>query len=448
MSSFFYGLINILGLRKTTDPIVKKNDTTFVDIINRVIINNKKENNHISQPRNVTRFLYRRQRKTNLSPEIPKLLPNSSTEIIRNVNVVDDETPVKLSIGNKIYLFLGNWWYSLIIFVFITFQPIYTFVIIVTEKDPYQIPYLSNFFLQLIPPFQYYHSIKYFRTNHFEEIYKYSSKTISLNTYTFIISIVVVINILVNIFRLYFIYYDGDFPNFHDYSTISQFIILILLVISWVFGYLIILTNLLCFSIVFTSHTKIIKDFSNEILDPHCPLILNEILVKLFPIIHHLKQSISEFQRIISSFTFLGAISLGLFIDRIKNGNLEFFPWNLFIMYIIIQFIFFWLILTMNGCKNGMSDFIINPEYAHKYIKRYTIEEIESHFDENDHTLLLINQQEETGSIVEWQTLCDLLDSDWTEFKFFGINIADFELIKRGIAFVALILGINALIDG
>lgn len=448
MSNFFYGLLNILGLRKTSDPIIAKDKITFTDIIERVILQNKDIKKDVTinqQPRVVTRYLYRRQRKVNLSPKIPTITGNNS--VITNVNV---KSPPKLTIGKKMWLFISNWWYSIFIFAIISFQPIYTFSIIVSDDHPFEIPYLSNFFLQLIPPFQYYHSIKYFRTDHFENIYKYSKKRISLNNYTFIITLITTINIIVNLIRLFSIGYDGDFPKFHSYDTPAKYVILAFLNISWTFGYLIILTNLVCFTIVFGIHSKIIKEFSDGILNPNCIFTLNEILVNLFPIIYHLKASITEFQRIISSFTFLGAISLGLFIDRLKNGNLEFFPWNLFIMYIIIQFIFFWVILSMNGCKNGMSDFIINPEYANRYIKRYSIEQIEDHFgkdEEKDYTLLLINQQEETGSIVEWQTLCDLLDSDWTEFKFFGINIADFELIKRGVALVAIILGIHALVN-
>jgi len=442
MYNYFYGLVYALGLRKNV--LVVKENITFYDIARRVISRGC-ELDIDTQPRQVTRMLFQR-RGNQLSPFIK---PKRKRRIIINNEIQNDEAPQEVSLFNYAKELCMNWWYTALISMILCVQPIYTLVIIASNDTSQDIPYIATLFFQLIPPLQYYHAICYFQTDHFEDFYFSQSKIGILNRITGIIILLTVTNVIINIVRLLYLDYDIEFADYQSYSQLSRGFIFITLLVSWIYGNLILFTNLFCFCLVFTKHKKIIRLFAKKILDDDCPLSLNEITVDLFKIIYNLKKSITNFERLFSSFTFLGAISFGIFLSRIRDGNFLYFPWNIFITYIIMQIVFFWVILKMNGCRNTLSDFITHPKYAKKYIRRYDVEQIKTHFPtEDEHFLLLVNMEEELGGISDWRLLDSLLDKDWTEFKFFGINIADFELIKRGMALIALILGINALLNG
>ena len=151
--------------------------------------------------------------------------------------------------------------------------------------------------------------------------------------------------------------------------------------------------------------------------------------------------SISDFEYIFSSFTFFGAISFGFYIDQINNGNFENIPWNLVVTYVIVQIVFFRIISQVKRNRDALFDFVKNPIYVEKYLKRYTVEDIQTHFLGDDADLILLNLLEEIGNEISWNSLNTLLtDSSWTEFKFFGIEVSDFALIKKGIVLVSFIV--------
>lgn len=416
---------------------------SFYDIVKRKILR-KEESDIDSQPRKITRMLCMMTKQKDLSP-LRRGIIRADRSIIINREIEDEQRhDVK-----GYFELLWNWSYTIFVFTVLCLQPMYTLSIVVSNRTADDIQYLAGLFFQLIPPTQYYHAVKYFRTDHFEEFYYSSAIIPKLNHISGVIVFLTGANMIFNSIRLFMTDYDGEFPGYNEYSLLGRCFIFFFLLISWLYSNLILFTNLSCFFLIFTKHTNILKEYSNEILAENCISTINEMTVSLFRIIYDLKTSIGNFESMFSSFTFLGAISFGMFLSRIKQGDLTFFPWNLFVTYIVIQVIFFWVILSMNGCRNRLSDSITHPKYAKKYIKRYSVDEIKTHFEnEDEQFLLLINMEEELGGIVDWQLFNDLLDKDWTEFKFFGINIADFELIKRGTALVVIILGINAIING
>ena len=433
MSCFFYSLLYTLGLRKDCERIVIKDNLSFYDIVKRVIKRHKsKDKKNIKPPRTVVNFF----KNTNF------------TEI--NIDTTESEVEEEdITCNKSFWNFINNWLYTIFVFIILCIQPIYTLYYIISNDTGEDIPYLASFFFQLIPPTQYYYAIRYWSTDHFEDFYYDQTNRYTLNKITYVIIFMTVLNTVVNIIRLLHIGYDGEFAEFHSLEIIPKYIIFSTMLISWIYGNLILFTNLSSFCVVFDKHKTIISDFAQDILDEECVYTVNEITVNMMTLVYELKLSIGRFEKMFSSFTFLGAISFGLFLNRIRLGNLSFFPWNLFITYVIMQTMFFWVILAMNGRRNAMSDFITHPKYSQKYIKRLSYDDIKNHYPTREEKeLLIINLAEENGSIADWNSLDRLLDKDWTEFKFFGINIADFELIKRGMALIGIILGLNAILNG
>jgi ABC-type multidrug transport system fused ATPase/permease subunit len=309
-------------------------------------------------------------------------------------------------------------------------------------------PYLASLFFQLIPPIQYIHCVLYFQTDHFEHFYLRNRLAKGkLNRISALICMLSLINTGIHVVSLFVRHYDTEFPYFFTYHIVSKVLISILLVLSWIYGSLILFTNLSCFCLVFWKHSHLINDFCTKVKSDENEKTINEITQHLLYLIHNLKNSINDFQNIFSSFTFLGAIAFGFFIDRIIQGNFDFFPWNTFVVYVIMQIIFFFILVHLSSYRNGMSDLIRNPEYVFKYIRRYNIEELKRRFDENEEQYIIINLIEENGSLVDWTLLNDVINDDWTEFKFFGINIADFELIKRASVVIAFIIFANSIVN-
>lgn len=452
--TLFYKLLYFLGIRQCgDDKFVKENEVSFYNIVKRKIFSHRKEQEMYSQPRQITRLLFERQNKKHLSPKIRRRKIPSSIQIIGRqdqvqVQVQDQDQDQN---NNKLYIilhFCEDWLYSLIVFLFLCIQPMYTFISIIRTNTINEFPYYSSFFYQLIPPFHYYYCIRYFSTDHFEKFYYKNSLNGMLNLITMCIITCTLMNVSINIGRLFGTEYDGEFPFYHSLNDLSRIFIFVFLLISWIYGNFIVFLNLVCFCLIFCKHRRIIVEFSNKIHHEDCELSLNEIMQQLTFIVYDFKESIGHFQNIFSSFTFFGALSFGFFIQRIQNGNFELFPWNTFVIYLILQAIFFIMILNVSQHKNKMTDFIKNPVYINKYVKRYTINDIKQKFlDNTNDKFIVTNLIEENASLIDFMVLNQLFTDDWTEFKFFGFNIARFGLIKKGIVIVGLIIGINSILN-
>lgn len=450
--TFFYKLLYFLGIRKFgDDSYAKDNKKSFYNIVKRKILQQRNELEIYSQPRQITRLLFEREIGQDLSPQPRCRRVPSDINIQPPILAVRDTNQ---SVLELLCTIIGDWIYSCIIFLILCIHPTYTFIRIVQTQTINEFPYYSSFFYQMIPPFHYYYAIRYFSTDHFERFYYQNSLSYLLNRLSMLAVLCASANVGINIWRLLGTDFDGEFPFYNEFGKIPQIFIFIFLMISWIYGNLIVFLNLIIFCLIFCKHRQIIVEISNRI-HKECSdsnnnslsLSLNEIMQELSLIVFHLKESIGHFQNIFSSFTFFGALSFGFFVQRIKDGNFASFPWNTFIIYIILQTIFFIMILNVSQHKNKMTDFIKNPIYIKKYIKRYTIRDIEQHFSEDNDKFIITNLIEENASLLDFMALNQLFNDDWTEFKFFGFNIARFELIKKGIVIVGLIVGLNEILN-
>ena len=209
--------------------------------------------------------------------------------------------------------------------------------------------------------------------------------------------------------------------------------------------------NITCFTLVFCKHCKILNEYinklENENVSKNSSLTINIIIQEILSIRHSLDKSINHFKNIFSSITLLGAMGFAILIERIKAGNIDLFHWASFIIYFIVQIIFVIVIIRVSKHQNYLSTYIKEPLFVEKFIKRYTIGDVKKRFENKNPELLIINMEEENASTIDWIILNKMVKEKWTEFSVFGIEIQDFNLIKKGILLVTLIVTLNSYIN-
>ncbi len=446
MASVFYNLLYFLGIRKCGDNSFAKQIKKQTKYTRKVRAY-KDKYGVVSQPRQITRFMYQKHNQCDLSP--PATLQCIEIPTFNSDSVGSNDSEAH-NVCLSVMSFLDDWSYTIFIVLLLIGLPIHTLYYIITHLDDGTselLPYYSSLFTQLVRPVQYYYCMQYFSTDHFEQFYYKNNLKDFLDNITYFILFFATSNLIINMTRIITSEYDIEFAGYSEYSQLPRFGISVILFFSWIYGNLVVYTNLVCFCLVFYKHKNIIETFKKNVYSDECELTLNKIQEQLTNIVFEYKTSIGHFERIFSSFTLLGGIALGFYIERFRTGDFSYFPWNNFIVYILMQIMFFFTILDVNGCKNGMTDFIKNPKYTKKYIKRYTIEDIKLRFgeDEKDEKYILMNTVEENAAIVDFIALNQLFNDNWSQFKFFGFDIADFGLIKKGMVIVSMIIAINQL---
>jgi len=457
----FYNILVYLGLRKSK-KIIKKDKRTFSDIFYRKIII-KNVNIPKTQPRNITRELYKIIYNKDLSPKL------NNREILTDI----PEARINIRIDNKDVKFRKNiilffsWTYSFMIFSILCFQPIYTLIYLISSDNKENFNYfLASFFFHMIQPTQYIFSIIYFGTDHFDSFY--------LNDYIICncfpnIQILMKIMLAVVLFSSIFNYLvldndinflqnrEGEFPYFNELEKLPKLFVTIFLCISWILSKMVIYLNLICFTLVFCKHCKIIEEYVTKLEQENISnsniLTVNVITREVLKIRYDLEYSIDLFKNMFSFFTLFGAIGFGFLMERVKNGNFDFFPWDNFLIYSIVQMSFIIVIIRVSSYREKLSDYIRQPEFVEKFLKKYTFRDVHARFDENNENnenyinklqMVILNMEEENSSTLDWTLLNNILNEKWTEFTVMGIEIGNITLIKQGIALVAVITAMNS----
>lgn len=403
---------------------------------------------NVRQPRTLVREVYRKIYDRDLSPERMLEEPYISNSDDDNENRTRNIN-IRMKTSSS-YGFL-SWLYTSFIFLSLSVQPIYTLYYIFNELESNHNFYWSSFFFNIIPVVQYLFSIIYFGRSHFDDFYiSRNDNLYGMNLYLFLILFgVLSMNIFSNMIIYgvgYFSTNDTEFPGFVDYP--NSILITLFLNIVWVYSRLIIYTNLTVFTLVFYKHCRILSNYVKKIdIDKSNDIIpLNNITQDVLFIRRELEESIDYLKNIFSSFTLLGAIGFGFFIERIKNGNFDFFPWNQFIVYIVIQIVFIYVVLKVSNTKDDLSDYIRQPLFIERFLKRYNQVEINDKFHDNVN-ILILNTEEENASTLDWIVLNNLFNEEWVEFKVMGIDMSDGGLIKKGLVIVSIIVGMNSILS-
>lgn len=467
MENLFYKTLVLLGLRKK--PYANTNNVfspKLKNIFRRNIISFKNSDtfekiDKVKQSRKITRELFKKLYNRDLSPEISRSIseniqyPNED-RIILNVTVPQRHTTLVDKLYN-VYDLICIWIYPFTIFSILCVSPINTSIFLFNRcsNDSLNL-YLSNLFFQLIPPTQYLLLFKYYSSDHFEKFYFNNEKLnaclpsidkLTLISYI-ITAIIIIINFLILKSNTPFGQVDRDFSNYDNYSRTSKIFIDIIMFLSWFYGTMIILININIFSLVFCKHCEILKTYVKKLKnDKHNIMTINKISQDSIKIKYDLELSIDEFKNIFSSYTLLGAIQYAFFFEKIKKGDLSEFPIITFVIYVIVQIIFIIVIYRISKHKENLAKLIKRPSMINKFIKRYSIKEVKTKFQDCNETIVFTNMIEENASNIDWIILNDILNSNWTTFEVLGIDVTDFGLIKKGILLVTLFVAFNSYIS-
>mgnify|MGYP006153524809 CR=1 FL=1 len=455
--NLFEYLLIFVGYRKIKQTSIDSafSNSRFKKVLNREIIHNKDTKTvkdvNTSQPRRITRRVYKKTYNRDLSPPRESETSDTTENVIINVRQAN-----KNKIRNDFIHDVKNicsWLYTFLITGALLAKPVYNLIHVIEHPDVKINFYMSYMFFNLIPVTQYILGFIYFQYQHFDNFYieeqtKKWNGVPYMNIFTIAIAF---FSLVVSIFSHFFmklnIENDGEFPRINSFEN-GNFIVFYLWV-TWIYGNIAVYTNLTTFSLVFYKHCRIIQNYvnkleNNRLLDG---LTINNIIQEILSIRHKLEKSISYFKNIFSAFTIMGAIAFGFFLERIKASNYDFFPWHQFIVYVIVQGIFIYVIFKVNKSKRKLTDYIRAPVFVHDFLKRYTAQELDSKFNKEDDMfqMIVINIQEENASTIDWIVLNEIIGEKWTEFPVMGIDVSDGSLIKKGLVVVTLIISLNRL---
>jgi hypothetical protein len=445
-NKLFNWLLFIIGVRRTLniDPV---DDTEWSTVISRKVSKSNKIKLQ-RQPRVILRDMYKKKLGRDLSPP-----PNNDTRLdipfipafpmIFNHSLRQREKRIDIIKG------VLSWGYTVCILSFLSFKSIWG-IYYLSNKYNHNISYISSFVFSLSHPFQYIFALKYFSNYHFEETYVNKSMTryIGMNTYSIVIIIFTFITCVINIIGLYN-GNDYEFPGFESLSPSIKILVYILTSIDWIIGRTIVYTNITAFTLVFCEHcdtiSKYIKKLEIESKMGINSMSLNIITQDILEIRGKLKASIDHFKWIFSLYTIIGAIGFGIFTEKITSGSFVLFPWSRFVIYVILQTSFIISVYRTSANRERLTDFIREPEFIERFIKRYTMADVRKKFDDNTQ-LIILNMNEENSNLIDWIILDKLLDENWAEFKVMGFDISDGELIKKGIVIVAFIASVISIL--
>jgi len=441
-NGLFYYLLVFIGVRVKPKQNVYTDDTLLNRFKRRIISKNQEIKNRYRQPRKLTREVCKILHDRELSPPpSPISSPESSIAGTARLNV--DMKKYKFTFS------MVSWLYPLCILFFLLTSPS-LIIWRILEGEEEQTFLLSNFFFNMIPPTQYILSLNYFSTNHFEDFFIKNKEHCfpNMNKFTiFIISATLILGFVNFLLVQRFIIFDKE-ETIPDLYTNNVILNVFISIFSWMYGGLIVYTNLVCFSLVFCKHCKIINEYVEKLDkdDNLDVLTINVISQDILKIRRKLEISIDHFKNIFSLFTLLGTIGLGFFFERIKLGNFQLFPWGQFIIYIIIQIVFTFVILKLSKNQEKLIDYVRKPNFVNKFLRRYTVRDVQKRFSGSTE-LLMLNLEEENASMMDWIILDRLLNEKWAEFSVMGIDVTDGSLIKRGITLVTLIVAFTAYVS-
>lgn len=427
-------LLVFLGLRKNM-PMKQKltrHLTTKKAIQRKIVVDRPHLPYKQRQPRSLTREVYRNRHLRDLSPEFstngydsPVSSDSDGEEPRSVVRVIEKNTSGLLS-----------WTYSLFVFGLLSVQPVYSLWYIVndTQKNDPNV-YIASLFFNLIPVTQYVLAVGYFKTTHFDDncagvMDGYVMGIIGFVVATNVISQIVISGVLDDEHN------DGEFPGYELFNY--RLPLSIFLWVSWTYGKMVVYTNILCFSHIFLKHTKIIRRYV-RILSKKNDKTVNVITNDILRIRNDFELSKKRLKEIFSAYTVLGAIGIGLFLDRFGDGNFKLFPWQQFIIYSLTQILFIVVVIRVNRARNDLSECVRKPIFIDKYLRRYDLDEIITRMGDDTH-MISLNVMEENATIMDWMLLNDLVNENWTAFTIMGIDMADGNLIKKSIVFVSLVV--------
>jgi len=363
----------------------------------------------------------------------------------------------------KIKLLLYNL-YSFLIFIFLCIQPVYLLYKLF-NNDKHTEETFITFLINVNVPINYIWAKYYFSTNHFD-LYNNTCKYNCLS-YVIIILLCVFISIMINLLNI-----DSFYNNFYYINYLNKYLAIFIVVLEWIYTRTLFALTSSAFTIIFCNHVNQIKNFISKIIlnefdmeDTHC---LGNLIRNISNLRHSVEISIAFYNKLLSTITITGSISLSLFIrhkyiknkqyltdlndlneNYLNNTNYKFFEEHdyylihTFLLYLFLQLIFFWNVIYYSELRNRLIKLIQSPSFINKFLTRWSTTKIKNKCkDSNEvkHLLkIILCIEEENATTIDWIILDKLSTNKWMDFSILGISTQDGSLIKKVITFSSLI---------
>jgi len=319
-----------------------------------------------------------------------------------------------------------------------------------------------SIFFKLLIPIQYILSLIYFNKSHFDDFYLKDRKSIHLeclpNTKLIIIGIIIISlisSLLTLILKILSIDFDNNLDpfNYYNQSLDKQIFINIFDILQLLYGRSILFINTISFIIVFCKHIKIIDNLlqilNNKIYNGYDIKGLTFFCRQVTKIRYEMHKSIKLLEKMFSMSTIIGGFSCGYIIDNYKSFNIGEISIISFIIFIITQCAFFYIIYKLANQKEQLLTLINSPLISRKFLSRFNNKYLDCYIEQSD-----INQQKmncnlslivkmnkltriekDNATSLDWLILNNILNQKWTEFSICGISLHNGNVLKQGFLF-------------
>ena len=306
------------------------------------------------------------------------------------------------------------------------------------------------FLLNINTPINYLWAKYYFSTNYFD-LFSYSCN-ISCSSNILMIIIITTISILISLIQINTFYNEYYYISFFNKSFGIP-----LVIIEWIYSRLTYSLILSTFTVIFCKHIKEIKNLIKEISTNEIDLEDSYCLTKLIKNITQLRNSveisIKYYNSLLSFITISGGISIVIFlrhhyvkfddIRKIIFQEHEYYIIQGYVLYLIFQSIFFYIVIRYSHFRNELCKLIKGPSFVNRFLTRWTTSKMTRKCSDRDeikqyNKMMLIIEQENATSI-DWIILEKLCSYTWMDFSILGISSQDGSLIKKVIAFSSII---------
>jgi hypothetical protein len=373
-------------------------------------------------------------------------------------------------------------------------------------------PYI---FFSLIPFVNYLIGIKYYSTNKLEKIIlknKMKNKNICTLTEKKIVvySILFSLFILIPVLTLFFHYNDNDeFNNIQnlDYSNNIKIFFTIFIVINWVYAINILLVNILVFFYTFCYLILELKNTLNFITNKNIwdeeTIFISSIIQAINEVKYEINFCIEGLNSFYSLSTILACIGIG---TTIHYETYTSYTISWIVIFGLSQLLFLYIIYSIEDEKSKLINFINEPNFSLKFLKRklkthltnkqklndnlvnqlsnednldielQNIKIIDENTEENIHLTpqvpgtpqtpqtyerkilkeILENEKEENRilkkiehieensfSSLDWIILNSILKQDWKHFNLFGINFDGVSGLQKAIGLTTLFITLS-----
>jgi len=229
----------------------------------------------------------------------------------------------------------------------------------------------------------------------------------------------------------------------------------ILNILNYLFGFNILLFNIINFIIIFSNKLYLIynnfysleKLISNNISRGLIDSIYNIIKIK-----YDISCCISNYYLIFNYFTLINIIT-NIIIFKSKNFN--YINISIIVFSFIFEIICLTIILVISKIRQNILTLIYSPTFTNRFLKKINLDtlndittedisiDIENNIVEIDNNQLSIHLIRENNNSLEWIVIHNILNNYWMDFSLFGFKLHNIDAITKIILIISFIYTIT-----